>query len=127
MKIEIKTILHKDQRYDTAGDYVTDERGVQHITVSHMGNRDYEFLVALHELIEAKLCQKRGIADETIDAFDTAFEAARAEGNVDEPGDDPQSPYGKEHFFATSIERLMCAELGVEWVEYGAAVNRLSR
>lgn len=104
---------------------MTERIKVLQIRVSDMGNEDYESLVALHELVEVLLCQKRGITTEEVDAFDKAFEAARPDGNNDEPGDDPKAPYKKEHFFATNIEKLMSAELGVDWTAYEAAINRL--
>lgn len=90
-----------------------------------MGNTDYESLVALHELIEVLLCKKRGITTEEVDAFDKAFEANRESDNDDEPGDDPSAPYRREHFFATNIECLMSAELGVDFKTYEATVNAL--
>lgn len=125
MNITIKTIRHGDQRYDTVGDWLFNRRTHLHVLVSRMGNRDYEFLVGLHEMIEAWLCQKRKIYEVAITAFDVAFEEKREPGNTDEPGDDPQAPYRREHFFATSIERLMAAELGVDWAEYEKVVNGL--
>jgi hypothetical protein len=85
----------------------------------------YEQLVALHELVEVLLCKKRGITQKSVDAFDKAFEKARKPGNVDEPGDDPKAPYRKEHFFSTNVERLMAAELGVDWNKYDDEVESL--
>jgi hypothetical protein len=90
-----------------------------------MGNEDYAFLVGLHEQIEQHLCLKRGITEESISAFDIAYEANRPEGDESEPGDHPDSPYRKEHFFATNIERMIALELGVEFAEYSKAVMSL--
>jgi hypothetical protein len=118
MKIDIDTIEHKEQVYDTCGNYWEDD-GVRFIRVSQMEDEKFEFLVVLHELIEQELCQVRGIATADIDKFDQEF---TGEG---EPGDAEFSPYKKEHFFSTSIERLMAAELGVEWQEYEAKINSL--
>ena len=125
MKIQIETIPHDKHRYPTCGDWWYAADGTLQIRVSALGNEDYEALVALHELVEVLLCKKRGITTEAVDAFDKAFEAARAPGNEDEPGDDPKAPYRKEHFFATNIEALMSAELGVNWQEYEARLNEL--
>lgn len=122
MHIEIKTIPHKDQEYETVGFYETDADGTQQILVSDLSNPDYEFLIALHELIEAKLCEKHGIPDQEITDFDVAFEQARPAGSIAEPGDDILSPYRDEHCFATGIERLMCVELGITWADYEGAV-----
>ncbi len=95
-----------------------------------MGNPDYEFLVALHELIESHLVQKRGIPDAAIDEFDIEFEKRRAAAPPDfadyaEPGSDPAAPYYREHQFATAIEKSVAEELGVDWDEYDRAVKAL--
>lgn len=127
MEINIKTIPHDRQRYETCGDYFEDAEGVKHIVVSDMGNKKFEFLVAIHELVEQALCEDRGISDEVITAFDVAFEAARQPGDTSEPGDDPRAPYCEEHCLATGIERLMCAALGVKWDDYEKAVLGLSK
>ena len=82
-------------------------------------------LVAVHELVEVLLCKHRGITAAKVDAFDKAFEKARKPGNEDEPGDDPKAPYRKEHFFATNIEALLSAELGVDWAKYEREINDL--
>ena len=70
----------------------------------------------------AELLYRRG---QSLDAFDIAFEANRKEGDDSEPGDDPNCPCRKEHFFVTSVERLLAAELGVDWAEYDAAIYAL--
>lgn len=124
MKIIIQTIPHSEMRYDTCGDY-WEENGIMKIRVSDMGNDDYSFLVAIHEMIEQHLCKKRGITEESITHFDIEFEKNREKGNDDEPGDDPRSPYKREHFFATTIERLVASELGVDWQEYEKEINIL--
>ena len=124
MNIIIKTVPHRHQRYETVGDYFTIGE-LDTILVSKMGNPDYEFLVAIHELTEMYLCQKRGISESSITAFDIKFEKARKPGNLDEPGDDPKAPYRDEHCIATAVERLVCGVLGVSWKEYEKAVNKL--
>lgn len=134
--IVIKTIPHAKQRYPTVGDYFDGvlvdpthyNEPARHFRISDMGNPDFEFLVALHELIESHLVQKRGISDYAIDAFDKDFEIAREQGlqaKDAEPGDDPQAPYHREHVFATTIEKWVARELGVDWQEYGEAVMSL--
>jgi hypothetical protein len=126
MIIDVKVIPHKQQRYETVGDwYFNKDNNRLTIRVSAMRNRNYEFLVALHEQVEAMLCIERGICEKEITLFDMKFEANRKDGNTDEPGDDPLAPYRKEHFFATNIERLTAAELGIDWGEYEKAVNSL--
>lgn len=123
--ISVEVIPHEKMRYETCGDYTFGEDGSIHVKVSAMGNRDCEFLVAIHELVEAYLCQKRGITDEVITGFDIGFEENRQPGDIFEPGDHPQSPYRDEHCLATSVERMMCAALGVSWWDYEDACRSL--
>ena len=127
MRIIIETIDHDLQEYETAGNYWTAEDGTMHIVVSKMGNSDYEFLVAIHELVESKICQKRGITDGEITAFDVEFEEKRKPGDVSEPGDSRDAPYQNEHSLATAVERMMCAAMGVSWQDYEDTVLRLSK
>lgn len=130
MQIKVKVIKHKFQRYPTVGDWFFIKEGpesgdVLHIRVSNMGNEDYENLVIVHEIIEAILCKKRNISEDSVTDFDLKFESERENGNEDEPGNNPNAPYHKEHVFATKIERQIADELGVDWDEYDKAVNSL--
>ena len=120
LQIHIKTIPHDEQRYDTTGDYWQDDKTTE-FRITAQDNPDYEFLVALHELVEWYLTQKRGIRIEEIDAFDMGFEKEREKGlheDWEEPGDDANAPYRKEHRFASIVEQLVCHELGIDWQEY---------
>lgn len=127
-KITIKTIPDSHQRYNTVGDYYTDERGNRIFAVSDMNNWKFEFLVAIHELVESALCQDRGVTDAAIDAFDLSFEEKRLKGEVDgEPGNDPSAPYYKEHQFASKIEKMLADELDVDWEEYYRVCDKLDR
>jgi hypothetical protein len=119
------SIPHKFQAYETVGNYEWTESGTLVIFVSEMGNEDYEHLVFLHEFVEASLCKARGISCEEITAFDIEFEKNRAEGNVDEPGNDPKAPYRLEHNIATFIESGMAQALGVDFNKYDDTVNNL--
>lgn len=127
MKLVIETIPHDQHRYETVGDYWRDPDGTIQIRVSDMGNWNYEFLVALHELVELVLVEARGIPFSAIDAFDKKFESERAAGKhgTDEPGDDPRAPYRDEHCMATGIERAICAALRIDWKKYEEAINAL--
>ncbi len=130
MNASIRTIPHREQRYETVGDFWTDRDGVRQFRVSAMGNPDFEFLIALHELVESHLCQKRGIPDGAIDAFDKTFEIRRMLGQVEkdaEPGNDPTAPYWREHQFATAVEMSTAKEMGVDWEAYNRAVMSLSQ
>lgn len=126
LKIFIQSIPHNEQRYETVGDYWDDEEGVEQVRVSQLPDWRWEFLVAVHELIEKGLTKHRGIDEHTISQFDVQFEAARDRGEVSgEPGDAPDAPYQQEHFFATCIERLLAAQLNVDWFQYEAYVDSL--
>ena len=126
MKIQIETIPHDAQRYPTVGDYWEDADGTEQVRVSKMIDWRYEMLVAVHELVEWALTRHRGIPEEEISAFDIEYEHLREREAVKgEPGDNPKSPYRREHFFATNLERLLAAELGVDWMEYDQYVDEL--
>lgn len=125
MNITITTVKHEDQRYDTAGDW---HDGA--ILVSEMGNEDYEFLVALHELVEMHLCKKHGVTQEQVDAFDLQFDEERKNRShdpLDEPGNDGRAPYFHEHQLASIIEREMADKLGVDWNDYDDTVLKVGK
>jgi hypothetical protein len=113
MRIVIETIPLDKMRYDTVGDYFEGANGELIIQVAEKpgvgwtGPYDPR-LIALHELVEALLCQQRGIGFDEVDAFDFAF---KGEG---EPGDDPASPYRHEHRFAAIMEHQLAYEMGVD-------------
>lgn len=118
MKIVIETIPHSQHRYETVGDWWTDEDGTLQIRVSDLGDEKAEQLVAIHELVELLLCKARGVSEQAVDAFDKAFEEDRADGDDSEPGDAVDAPYRDEHCFATAVERMVCAAMGVAWDTY---------
>lgn len=128
-KIDVKIIPHREQRYETVGDWFYNPANrTLWIRVSDLGDWRYNFLVAFHEQAEAVLCIHREVNEKDVTAFDIAYEVERKKGNPKnqgEPGDHYLAPYRKEHFFATSVERLMAAELGVNWEEYDKAVSSL--
>jgi len=119
---KIEAIHHAGQRYNTVGDYWTPYPSRLNIRVSAMGNDEYEFLIIVHELVEAMLCHFRGVSYAEIDAFDNNFQS---HDDISEPGNDPMAPYHREHTFATQIEKLCAAELGVSWDHYCKAVAEL--
>lgn len=120
MHIEIDTINHCTQRYDTVGDWFYEpERATMRIKVSSLPDERYEFLVALHELIEQKLCEHDGVSEETVSAYDIAHPES------DDPGSEPDAPYRAQHEFATAIEMLVAQRLGVDWKAYDDAVRAL--
>ncbi len=60
IEIAIVTIPQDQQRYFTAGDWFTEEFKTK-IRVSDLDNARFEFLIALHELVEMFLCHDWGI------------------------------------------------------------------
>jgi hypothetical protein len=88
-----------------------------------MSDQRYEFLVGMHEAIEAYLCKQAGISQAAVDRFDQAYERRRKPGDDSEPGDNPKAPYHKEHTFATKVERMLADQLGVHWNAYGCEVS----
>jgi hypothetical protein len=118
-EIDFKVIPQKEQRYDTTGDWWW-TKNTLHVRCSALGNRDWEFLIFRHEVDEAYLCKKRGISEKSVMMFDLQFDKDKRKG---QPGDALDAPYRKEHFFATNIERLMAAELKVDWAKYDGPDN----
>jgi len=123
--IVIKTIPHAEQRYPTCGDWYYDADKSLQIRVSQMHDSRYEFLVALHEVIEVKLCEWCGVTQKVVDDFDMEYEKNREEGDESEPGDSPRAPYKFQHCVATGIERIVAAVMGVDWSDYEATINAL--
>lgn len=116
--IVVNAIPMGDLRYPTAGDWYYDlHSGVHRIQVCELGDWRYEFLVALHELVEMALCRHHGVSQKEVDDWDLAHPDA------DEPGELPDCPYFEMHAFATLIERMMAWALAVKWADYEAAVN----
>jgi hypothetical protein len=138
MNVKIEVIPHDQQRYPTAGDWTFDQNGDLLIRVSKLSDWRREMLVALHELVEVLKCRHDGVAQESVDEFDTAFEKRREEAlngempeadkalvAIAEPGDDPKAPYVKQHCLAMGIERIMAAELDVNWHDYETELEAL--
>lgn len=125
MNIIIKTIAHRDQRYDTCGDYWIDPDGTYQVRISNMPDWRFGALVLIHELFEMFWCIVNKIPFKAIDDFDMAYELHRKKGDDSEPGDDSAAPYYTGHQLATGIERVAAAALGVRWEEYGDAIEAL--
>lgn len=137
MEVIISTVKHRDQDYDTAGNWAWEPGETLTIQVSRLPDERYEFLVALHELVEAYLCKAAGVSTEAVTRFDLAWEqvrrdspsaaSAEALAGISEPGDDPTCPYRLEHKRATMVEQLAAEWLEVDWTAYEAAIEALER
>ena len=121
--IRIEVISHRQQRYETVGDWFFDAGGGLIIRVSDMGNWKYNVLVAMHELVEVLCCREDGVTQGQVDRFDINYERKRKANDDSEPGDDPKAPYRKQHCLATGVERILAAVLGVSWSDYDNAVK----
>ena len=130
MKIEILTIPHSEQKYETCGDWYF-EGDTLKITVSEMGDWRYSMLVAFHEMAEALMCKNDGVSEKDVTNFDLSFETMRQEnpkivGDV-EPGNMESAPYHEQHKRATNLESLLAMGLDVRWAEYNKKVNSLHK
>ena len=121
MRITIEVIRHEDQRYDTPGDWLWPNEHNLLIRVSDMGDWRKEAAVAVHELVEAILCKNDGVAEGAVDAFDMSPEGKMCV----EPGDSLLAPYHRQHCFATAVERMLVAALGMPWAEHEGTVEAL--
>lgn len=140
MKISVEQVPHENQRYDTVGDWEFDGDDLL-VNVSELYLKirvpkasstpvsinydiktvraeDSEFLVAIHEIIEAYLCKRAGITTEQVDAWDMNF---MGDG---EPGGDPGAPYFEQHKKAGIIEEILCSFLGLKWENHEKIVNQ---
>lgn len=117
MKILIEVIPHQSQRYNTPGDWRWKDGNLR-IAVSDTGNERMNFLLIIHELVEALLCNVEGIDQNLVDSFDRCWTMTHGE-----PGNDLQAPYHYQHVFAENIERLLALRFDVNWEIYGEKVD----
>ena len=109
-KIIILTIPHKEQRYNTVGDW-KDNDDSWIITVSQTFNEKYDFLVALHEFIEMMLCYFSDITEKEATHYDLHKDS-------DNPGAEKDCPYRFAHNFAEKIEKIVAKKLKVNFKQY---------
>lgn len=136
--IIIRVIQHRAQRYDTLGDWqidpgYTDEGGrlwgtIHKINVSQLGHANFEFLCALHELVEMWWCQTHGITTEAVDAWDLGYPMLRERDPTvpDEPGEHPGCPYYLGHLLASQVEEQVARECGIDWDAYTRACEEVT-
>ncbi len=124
MKIIIETIPHDQQRIPgQVGDWVIDNDHII-VRVSELGDWRFNAAVGIHEVVEALLCLNDGVSQEAVDKFDANY-AKIAQYIGLEAGDSAQAPYARQHCYATSVERMLIAAMGLSWAEYDAAVEAL--
>lgn len=115
------SISQNFQRYKTVGDWQRTNLDMV-IKATDLPNEDMTFLIAVHELVEAYLCERAGVTQEQVDEFDLSFDPENSAGI--EPGDAETSPYRLQHQAAESIERHLAQILGVDWNLYQREVDR---
>lgn len=142
--IIIEFVDHKDQRYDTCGDWqeIRPPRPPKDayegqlappphykISVSRTHNWRSSVAVAVHELVEMVLCIDACISQAQVDTFDFDWEQRQNDPRVlplyDEPGDDPHAPYYKQHQIATTVERILIEAFGLTWHKHNAILDDL--
>lgn len=115
----VSMIDHKEQRYNTAGDYL--EVGKSWIlNISKTEDWRCSAAVLIHEIVEMFLTKHNGVKWEDIDAFDTGIGKDLAD-----PGLCPAAPYHKEHMIAEEFEREFVVQIGLTWEEYQDALDSL--
>jgi hypothetical protein len=117
MDITIKVIPDSEMRPTVSGaDWYWDDNGDLQVRVAPMSDWRRETLLAIHETVEAIMCKHNGVTQASVDVFDKEYyETHECDKDA---GDDPQAPYVREHCLATAIERILCAELDVNWKSY---------
>ncbi len=117
--VTIRLVAHHDQRYPTCGDWAISGQDLV-ITVSRTPDERMAWVVAVHELVEALLCMAHGITQAQVDAWDRAYKPSQGE-----PGEDPHSPYWREHGVAAGVEYALLAAYGIAMADYHAVLEDL--
>ena len=126
MNIIIKRIPQKKFRPGIVGcDWWFDKNGNLQVRISDKlkGWRKVA-CIGLHEAVEAILCRHNGVSHLAVDRFDVRYEKRHPTKKI-EAGDHPKAPYRREHCFATAVERMVAAELEVNWPEYDQDLENL--
>ena len=116
MKIRVNIVEPETQRYETSGDYFYNRKGYLIFRISKQKTRFLEKMQLIHELIEQTLCEYSAILHERIDEFDMNYDMKNS--TYQEPGDDPNAPYHKQHVLAKDVEKMICKQLNLNFDEY---------
>lgn len=115
--IGIITIAHEQQRYDTLGDYIERDGGVQ-IRISQTGSLISDAALEIHEFTEALWCLINGVSFKQVDEWDFAH-----------PGMDagllPGCPYGPGHKLALQAEYNFLIANGVMPMTHEEHLSRI--
>jgi len=83
MDIRIHSIPHDQQRYDTAGNWITEFNtttgleDLKEVRISQLGDENAEFVCGIHEAIEAWWCRVHHIIQQDVDEFDIYWEETK--------------------------------------------------
>lgn len=125
MDISIQVIPNDQHRPGITGaDWFWDEAGNLHVKVSKLSDWRREIALGMHEAAEAILCKHNGVTQKSVDEFDAKWEKEHPAEKI-AAGDQSDSPYRREHGFATAVERILASELGIDWNDYDEELNRL--
>jgi hypothetical protein len=124
VKITIETKPIKQIKNSQAGDWIWLDNGDLEITMPYELEWRERILVGIHELIEAVLCQHDGVSEKDVDEFDAIYESQRIKGDNSEAGDSILAPYRKQHLLSTGVEKILAAELNVDWNRYESNLDR---
>ena len=117
MNISIKITDPKDMRPEVDGvDWFWEPNGDLTVQIAPMSDWRREFLLGIHEVVEAVVCRHTGVSQKAVDAFDQEYDKTHpTDCNA---GDDPLAPYHREHTLATAVERMLAYALFVQWGDY---------
>lgn len=139
--IDAEVIPHSAQRYPTVGDWqwqdiYDDLQDIYdnlfkknqkvvgqklQINISDTGNADSNFLIMVHEIIEAYLCRKNGVKESDVDKWDMDHL------DSDDPGSIEGCPYLSEHTVATSIEIMLAYSQNIGWLAHNKRIEDLDK
>lgn len=100
MQITIKSIPQSEQRYDTTDDWQVADNGDITMYVSEAPQLELQKEI-IHGLMECFLCIKHGITQKEVDDYDLSHT------ETDNPGENEDSPYHKEHIAANIAEHIL--------------------
>lgn len=115
----VKVVPPEQMRYASCDDYTEQPDGSVLFTIADTGSLRSNLLVLVHALVEYALVEKAKIPLSLVDAWDMT----RPDDDDTEPGDDPQSPYHKQHMLASAFERIVSDGLREDWFEHEARID----
>lgn len=125
MNVTIKVIPEHEHRSGISGaDWFFDQNGDLQVRVSKLSDWRREIILGFHEAVEAVLCAHNGVSQSAVDDFDARYDAEHSSDL--NAGDDPLAPYQHEHTLATAVERILAAELRVQWLEYDQEIASIA-